>query len=74
MLKGALVRAAYVEVMAHLDLSQGVQELIMAVGEHVQLVACISFPLLLGLRETGLVTRCQFDVYLHILQTKKVSK
>lgn len=74
MLKGALVRAAYVEVMAHLDLSQGVQELIVAVGEHVQLVACVSLCLLLGLREAGLVSRCQFNVYFHILQMKKVTK
>lgn len=74
MLEVALVRAAYAEVMAHLDLSQGVQELVMAVGEHVQLVACVSLCLLLGLREAGLVSRCQFNVYLHILQMKKVTK
>lgn len=57
--------------MAHLDLSQGVQELVVAVGEHVQLVACVSLRLLFGLGEAGLVSRCQFDVYLHILQMKK---
>ncbi len=74
MLEVALVRAAYVEVVAHLDLSQGVQELVVAVGEHVQLVACVSLSLLLGLREAGLVSRCQFNVYLHILQMKKVTK
>lgn len=74
MLEVALVRAAYVEVVSHLDLSQGVQELVVAVGEHVQLVACVSLSLLLGLREAGLVSRCQFNVYLHILQMKKVTK
>lgn len=46
----------------------------MAVGEHVQLVACISLSLLLGLREAGLVSRCQFNVYLHILQMEKGHK
>lgn len=57
-LEGALVRATYVEVIAHLDLSQGVQELVVAVGEHVQLVACVSLRLLFGLGEAGLVSRC----------------
>lgn len=62
------------EGVAHLDLSQGVQELVVAVGEHVQLVACIPLCLLFGLGEAGLVSRCQFNVNLHILQTKRSKK
>ena len=64
-------QVAYVEVAAHLDLSEGVQELVMAVGEHVQLVASVSLCLLLGLRQAGLVSGGQLNVYLHILQTAK---
>lgn len=43
----------------------------MAVGQHVQLVACIPLSLLLGLGDGGLVTWCQLYVYLHILVQKK---
>lgn len=68
------MRVTYVQVIAHLDLSQGVQELVVAVGEHMQLVACVSLCLLLGLGEAGLVSRCQFNVYLHILQMKRSQK
>lgn len=68
------VRAAYVGVMTHLDLSQGVQELVVAVGEHVQLVARVSLRLLLGLGQAGLVSRCQLNVYLHILWMKRSQK
>lgn len=49
---------AYVEVAAHLDLSKGIQELVMAIGEHVQLVAGVALRLLLGLRQAGLIPRC----------------
>ena len=52
---------------AHLDLSERVQELVVAVGEHVQLVPCVSLCLLLGLGQCRLVSRRQLDVYLHIL-------
>lgn len=54
----------------HLDLSKGIQELVMAVGEHVQLVAGIALCLLLGLRQTGLIPGCQLNVYLYILDTR----
>lgn len=60
--------------MSHLDLSQGVQELVVAVGEHVQLVARVFLCLLLGLGQTGLVSRCQLNVDLHILKIKRSQK
>lgn len=54
----------------HLDLSKGIKELVMAVGEHVQLVAGVALGLLLGLRQAGLIPGCQLNVYLHILDTR----
>lgn len=54
----------------HLDLSKGIQELVMAVSEHVQLVASVTFCLLLGLWQAGLIPGCQLNVYLHVLDTR----
>lgn len=39
----------------------------MAVCKHVQLVACISFSLLLTLGDGSLITWCQLYIYLHFL-------
>lgn len=63
------VLVTYVEVATHLDLAKRIQELVMAVGKHVQLVAGVALRLLLGLRQAGLIPGCQLNVYLHILDT-----
>lgn len=54
--------------VTYLHLAQRVEELIVAVGEHVQLVASIALRLLLGLGQAGLVPWRQLDVDLHVLQ------
>lgn len=56
----------------YLDLPQRVQELVMAVGEHVQLVPRVSLRLLLRLRQRRLVAGRQLDVDLHVLQREEV--
>ena len=56
--------------MTHLHFAKRVQELVVAVGEHVQLVAGVTVRLLLGLGQAGLVARRQLDVYLHVLRDR----
>lgn len=51
----------------YLHFAQGVQELVVAVGKHVQLVAGVALRLLLGLGQAGLVSRRQLNVDLHVL-------
>ena len=58
---------ACVRLHGYLDLPQRVQELVVAVGEHVQLVPGVPLRLLLGLGEGGLVAGCQLNVDLHVL-------
>lgn len=70
MLNGATVGGVWLR--RYLDLPQRVQELVMAVGEHVQLVPCVSLRLLLRLRQRRLVTGRQLDVDLHVLQGGEV--
>lgn len=52
------VRAVSMRTKPYLDFPQRVEELVVAVGEHVQLVACVSLGLLLGLGDGGLVAWC----------------
>lgn len=58
----------------NLHFSKGVQEFVMPVGQHVQLIANVLLREFLSFRCTGLISRCQLNVYFNILHRSKQLK